>query len=64
MNRRREAKQGTRGKKLVVRKETLRTLTASDLEQVAGGYKNAGCCTFVYSGCNTAWNGNQEGQDA
>ena len=45
---REQSKQTVR--KLRVKKETLRTLSASQLEQVAGGMMRE-CCTLNYSGC-------------
>jgi hypothetical protein len=40
-----------RARKLVVKKETLRALSADDLQKAAGGYRNN--CTNKYSGCGS-----------
>jgi hypothetical protein len=40
-----------RGRRLGVRKETLRSLSASDLAQVSGGKPKINNCTAKLSGC-------------
>jgi len=42
------------GKKLSVRRQTLRTMTASDLAAAPGGLRDgAGVCSYRASGCST-----------
>jgi hypothetical protein len=37
------------GRRLVIKRETLRRLVSGELERVAGGY--VVCCTYERSGC-------------